>query len=106
MRVDDEGLGFAFTSKPINAALGNNSWRRPNRFCDTALEKNAIPVALPPGFARLATKSNFTGSAPPEKTIGIVEVAALAACAALIADATITLTFRFASSVAIADSRS
>ena len=32
------------------------------------------PVRLPPGRARLATRPSATGSAPTEKTIGIVEV--------------------------------
>jgi hypothetical protein len=37
------------------------------------------PVRLPPGRARLATRPNSTGSVPLLKTIGIVEVALLAA---------------------------
>ena len=41
-----------------------------------------MPVALPPGRARLATRPNLTGSSPTPKTIGIVVVAALAASAA------------------------
>ena len=52
-----------------------------------------IPVAFPPGRLRLATRSNFTGSAPIEKTIGIVDVAALAASAAgVLIGVTITAT--------------
>src|SRR5262249_842069 len=47
----------------------------------TSVEKELTPVALPPGRARLATSPNLTGSSPTAKTIGIVEVAALAACA-------------------------
>jgi hypothetical protein len=38
-----------------------------------------IPVALPPGRLRLATRPNATGSPPVAKTIGMVAVAALAA---------------------------
>src|SRR5947199_2014080 len=41
-----------------------------------------IPVALPPGRLRLVTRPSSTGSAPTAKTIGVVEVAALAATAA------------------------
>ena len=38
-----------------------------------------MPVALPPGRAKLATIPSLTGSSPTPKTIGIVAVAALAA---------------------------
>ena len=41
--------------------------------------KKLIPVRLPPGRARLATRPSLTGSSPTTKTIGIVVVAALAA---------------------------
>jgi hypothetical protein len=37
------------------------------------------PVTLPPGRARLATRPSLTGSSPPKKTIGVVEVALFAA---------------------------
>src|SRR5262249_48245979 len=43
-----------------------------------------IPVALPPGRARLAIRPNLTGSSATPKTIGIVVVAALAAGAAVV----------------------
>ena len=48
----------------------------------TSLAKKLMPVALPPGRARLATRPSLTGSSPTPKTIGIVVVAALAASAA------------------------
>src|SRR5262245_11422599 len=38
-------------------------------------------VTLPPGRLRLATRPTRTGSAPMARTMGIVEVAACAACA-------------------------
>ena len=44
--------------------------------------KKLIPVALPPGRARLVTRPSLTGSSLTPKTIGIVVVAALAASAA------------------------
>ena len=44
-----------------------------------------MPVALPPGRARLATRPSWTGSSPTPKTIGIVAVAALAASAGRVA---------------------
>ena len=39
------------------------------------------PVRLPPGRAKTSMSPTSTGSAPVEKTIGMVEVAALAASA-------------------------
>ena len=45
----------------------------------TSPAKKLIPVALPPGCAKLATRPSLTGSSPTWKTIGIVAVAALAA---------------------------
>ena len=42
-------------------------------------------MTFPPGLLRLATRPNLTGSPPVLKTIGTVEVAALAATAAVIA---------------------
>src|SRR5437763_3412324 len=41
-----------------------------------------MPVILPPGRLSLDTKPTLTGSSPIAKTIGVVIVAALAACAA------------------------
>jgi integrase len=53
------------------------------------------PVALPPGRLRLATRPSATGSEPVPKTIGMLEVAALAASApAVLAGAAITATCR------------
>ena len=50
-------------------------------------------MTLPPGRLRLATRPSLTGSPPMVKTIGIVEVAALAASAAGVPPvATITVT--------------
>src|SRR6516165_11859127 len=45
----------------------------------SAVAKFMTPVMLPPGRLRLATIPEATGSMPSSKTIGIVEVAALAA---------------------------
>jgi hypothetical protein len=53
-----------------------------------------MPVALPPGRARLATRPSFTGSSATPKTIGIVFVAALAASAAVVVGVAITATRR------------
>src|SRR5262245_14249051 len=65
----------------IRAALGTRSWKSPSRLAATSRVKKLMPVALPPGRARLATRPNLTGSSPTPKTIGIVVVAALAAWA-------------------------
>ena len=43
------------------------------------VERMLTPVALPPGWLKLATRPKVTGSPPVVKTIGIVGVAALAA---------------------------
>jgi hypothetical protein len=50
----------------------------------SALPMLATPVTFPPGRLKLATKPSFTGSPPPpSNTIGISEVAALAAWAGI-----------------------
>jgi hypothetical protein len=60
---------------------------------DTILE--LTEPALPPGRARLVTSPSLTGSSATPNTIGIVEVAALAAiAAALLAGVAITATRR------------
>src|SRR6516165_7596104 len=52
------------------------------------------PVTFPPGLARLSTRPSSTGSSPTKKTIGIVTVAALAACADTLLSVAITATRR------------
>src|SRR5262249_29460499 len=51
-----------------------------------------LPVALPPGCAKLAASPDPTGSEMPRKTIGIVEVARRTARAVGVAQATMTST--------------
>src|SRR5262249_19418896 len=63
----------------MRTALGTNSCKRPSRLAAISTLKILMPVALPPGRARLATRPSLTGSSPTPKTIGIVAVAALAA---------------------------
>src|SRR6516165_11065567 len=67
------------TSTVTRAAAGTNSRRRFSRFAPTSAVKKLIPVALPPGRARLVTRPSLTGSSLTEKAMGIVVVAALAA---------------------------
>ena len=66
-----------------------------------------MPVALPPGRERLAAKPSRTGSPPITNTMGIVELALLAANAELDPPtATSAEMGRFASSAAISGNRS
>jgi hypothetical protein len=65
-----------------------------------------IPVMLPPGLLKLATKPNLSGSAPVTKMIGIVLVAAFAAITAGGPMARITSTCRCTRSLAIVGSTS
>ena len=65
------------------------------------------PVALPPGRLRLATRPSATGSEAVLKTIGMLEVAALAASApAVLSSTTITATCRRTRSAANSGIRS
>ena len=70
------------TSTATRTAFGTRSCRSRSRLATTSLKKSLMPVALPPGRAKLATRPSWTGSSPTPNTIGIVEVAALAASAA------------------------
>src|SRR6516165_11485567 len=63
-------------------SLGTMSCKSRSRLPTTSLTKKLIPVALPLGRARLATRPSPTGSSPTPKMIGIVAVAALAASTA------------------------
>ena len=65
----------------MRTALGASSCSRPKRFAVTSVRRTLIPVALPPGRARVETRPSLTGSSPTPNTIGIVVVAALAAIA-------------------------
>src|SRR5262249_36550906 len=67
------------TSTATRTALGTSSRNSPSRLARTSEVKKLMPVALPPGRARLATKPCATGSPLTPKAIGIVAVAALAA---------------------------
>jgi len=72
----------------------------------SSLAMTLTPVRFPPGRARLATRPSLTGSPPPKKTIGVVEVALFAARIAVALAAAITSTLRPTSSAANAGSRS
>ena len=87
-------------------AVGMISCSASRRFGATSTLKVVTPVRLPPGRLRLATRPNLTGSPAVTKTIGIVAVAALAASAAGVVVAAITVTFRRTKSAANSGSRS
>jgi GAF domain-containing protein len=69
------------TSRATTGAAGTTSCSNANCFGPTSTPNVVTPVRLPPGRARLATSPTSTGSAAMRNTIGMVEVAALAASA-------------------------
>jgi hypothetical protein len=89
---------FKLTRKPITDAFGTSWLSSSSRFPPRSTVSIAIPVMLPPGRLRPATKPSLTGSPPtPVNTIGI-ELAAFAATAATVVPETKTLTGRATSS--------
>src|SRR5438128_7482533 len=78
-----------------------------SRFAVSSTLRDLTPVALPPGRLRLATRPSATGSEPVPKTIGMLEVAALAATApAVLTGTAITATCRRTRSAANSGIRS
>ena len=75
--ADVASAGLTSTAKRV--AFGRSSCMSPSLLASISLTKKLIPVALPPGCARLATMPSATGSSPTPNTIGIVAVAAFAA---------------------------
>ena len=59
--------------------FGSSSCNSASRLAPSCTPMSLMPVALPPGRLRLVTRPIFTGSAPMTNTMGIVDVAALAA---------------------------
>jgi len=53
---------------------------KPTRLAPNASVRKLTPVMLPPGRFKLATKPASTGSLPAVKTMGMLAVAAFAAC--------------------------
>src|SRR4029453_13143903 len=92
LRWDSAAGKFGLTSTPITAGLGTSARSNSRRFAPSAEMYALTPVALPVGRLRLATKPAATGSTAAVKTIGIVELAALAASAAGGPVAAITVT--------------
>jgi hypothetical protein len=71
------------TRTPNDLAVGNNSRMSSILLGTSSLLKKVTPVALPPGRLIDGTSLSPTGSPPFAKTIGIVCVAACAACTEL-----------------------
>src|SRR5262249_50030213 len=92
--------------KAITATFGTVSRNSSSRLPASSLRNRVTPVALPPGRLRLATRPISTGSPPLRKTIGMVEVATLAAYAAALETAYRTVTLRPTNSAANAGRRS
>src|SRR5215470_15673650 len=72
---------FGSASRASTLAWGSSSDSSSSRFGISLRLKVLMPVRLPPGRLRLATRPSATGSVPTAKTIGIVEVAFFAASA-------------------------
>jgi hypothetical protein len=97
---------FGLSSTAKRTAFGSSSCKNPSRLAPSSAFREVIPVTLPPGRLRLATRPNSTGSPPTPNTIGIVVVAALAASAdGVLAGVAITATRRRTRSAANSGSR-
>src|SRR5262249_33923744 len=97
---------LGLTSTPNRVAAGTSSCRTPMRFATNSAARKLTPVTLPPGRVILATRPSATGSSASPKTIGIVEVAALAASAPGSVKTVITLARRRTKSAANSGRRS
>src|SRR5262245_65602828 len=53
---------LGLTKTATRTAFGTSSCRSRNRFATVSWTRKLVPVALPPGRARLATKPSLTGS--------------------------------------------
>ena len=95
----ESGL-VGLTSTGTTFDLQPSSRNISRRFCPSGPVIKVRPVALPPGWFKLATRPAATGSRPTMKTIGMVVVATLAASAAGGASATIRSTGRRTNSAA------
>ena len=73
---------LGLTRTPTVVPAGASSCSSSSLFEISGTENRLTPVTLPVGRPRLATRPLSIGSEPLMKTIGMVVVAALAACAA------------------------
>ena len=79
----------------MTRVAGSNSCNTCTRFGVISTFVCVTPVTLPPGRFRLLTRPILTGSAPTSKTIGMAVVAALAASAAGVLVAAITVHWQY-----------
>src|SRR5262249_41273575 len=86
--------------------VGNRLFNRPRRLVWSSSDSDASPVMLPAGRARLLTRPASTGSATTPMTIGMLDVACLAARAAAVASTSMTSTGSRTNSAASSGSRS
>ena len=105
--VKDSALGLVgLTSTAKRSTFGRRSSSSPSRLAASSAFWELIPVTFPPGWLKLATSPNSTGSVPTLKTTGIDVVAALAASAAgVLPRVTITATRRRTRSATSSGSR-
>src|SRR5262249_18319981 len=106
-RISSRTVGPSTLAKIANRRRpGTNSRKSSSRLAATSVCWIDRPVTLPPGRAKLATRPVPTGSPAAAKTIGMTDVACLAATIAAVADVTMTSTLRRTNSAAISSKRS
>src|SRR2546425_3281793 len=89
-----QSTSAGFPSVATRFRRGTSCLRRSRRFPVRSTPMSVFPVMLPPGWERLVTRPEPTGSETAVKTMGIEVVAPLAARAAGVVAATITSTLR------------
>jgi hypothetical protein len=77
-------LGGARIRQPIDLPSGSSSCAISSSFGASCVIAKVAPVKFASGRLILVTRPVLTGSLPTVNTIGIVEVAALAACGELV----------------------
>src|SRR5262249_35485286 len=104
--AEHHALLVSFQSMATSDVLGAISKRISSRLVLSSVASNEMPVAFPPGRARLGTTPAPTGSPTYTKMIGIVVVAFRPAMAAGVLNVMIASTFKLPNSAASSVSRS
>ncbi len=100
-------MGLPILAKIANVRrLGRTSRKSSSRLPARSVAWFDSPVTLPPGRDRLATRPVATGSPATAKTIGMTDVACLAARITAVPDVTMRSTLRRMNSAAISAARS
>ena len=92
LEISCQSFGLRIGRRAMILAVGIASRSISKSLAPTSTLRMVAPVKLPPGWFRLATKPICTGSLVVVKTIGMVAVAAFAALAAGVEQATIRAT--------------